>query len=139
MFQSWRDCQLYKGPIKLWDLGFPRRGGAGVAGGGGEGCLNPRDTSKNLFGYHRGNLCLHRQKFFFPKMFSLRRQSNLFSILNRVVPAAEFSPIFSKTFLWIGTFFSFRKRSICPQFRISPHRRNVILGIENHVKKGLFP
>ena len=25
------------------------------------------------------------------------------------------------------------------QFRISPHRPNVILGIENHVKKGLFP
>ena len=24
------------------------------------------------------------------------------------------------------------------QFRISPHRRNVILGIENRVKKGLF-
>ena len=25
------------------------------------------------------------------------------------------------------------------QFRISPHRPNVILGIENRVKKGLFP
>ena len=25
------------------------------------------------------------------------------------------------------------------QFRISPHRRNVILGIENLIKKGLFP
>ena len=26
-----------------------------------------------------------------------------------------------------------------PQFRISPHRHNAILGIENQVQKGLFP
>ena len=29
--------------------------------------------------------------------------------------------------------------SLIPQFRISPHRHNVILGIENWVQKGLFP
>ena len=32
-----------------------------------------------------------------------------------------------------------KRKNNLQQFRISPHRRNAILGIENWVQKGLFP